>query len=76
VIPQSPAENHLADRHYVSVVLHLVLDQHGQMIHGELVGDANALPARFSGWRGLTRALQAWLTRHEQDGAADKPENP
>jgi len=75
-LPQSPAENHLADRRYVSVVLRLVLDQHGQMIHGEVVGDATTRPTRFSGWRGLTRAVQAWLTRHEQDGAADAPPTP
>jgi len=73
-LPQSPAENHLTNRRYVSVVLRLVLDQHGRMIHGELVGDANTRPTRFSGWRGLTRALQAWLTRHGQDSAADTPE--
>jgi len=75
-LPQLPAENHLADRRYVSVVLRLVLDQHGQMIHGEVVGDANMRPARFSGWRGLTRAVRVWLARHEQDGAADAPETP
>jgi hypothetical protein len=73
-VPQPPAENHLTDRHYVSVVLRLVLDQQGQMIHGELVGDANARPTRFSGWRGLTRALQSWLRRQEQDGVTDEPE--
>ena len=60
----------------MSVVLRLVLDQHGQMIHGEVIGDATTRPARFSGWPGLTRALQAWLTRYEQDGAADAPETP
>ena len=60
----------------MSVVLRLVLDQHGQMLHGEVVGDVNTRPARFSGWLGLTRALQAWLTRHEQEGAADEPEIP
>ena len=60
----------------MSVVLRLVLDKRGQMIHGELVGDANTRPARFSGWRGLTRALQVWLARHEQDDAADAPETP
>ena len=75
-MPQSPAENHLVDRRYVSVVLRLVLDEHGQMIHGEVVGDADTRPARFSGWRGLTRAMQAWLTRHAQDGAVDAPETP
>ena len=75
-MPQSPAENHLADRRYVSVVLRMVLDQHGELIHGELVGDVNTRPTRFSGWRGLTRALQIWLTRQEQDSTADEPETP
>lgn len=75
-LPQPPAENHLADRRYVSVVLRLVLDQHGQMIHGEVVGDTNMRPTRFSGWPGLTCALQAWLTRHDQDGSADTPVKP
>ena len=69
--PQSPAENHLADRRYVSVVLRLVLDQHGQLLHGELVGDTTSRPAPFSGWRGLTRALQAWLTRQDGEGTSD-----
>ena len=64
---QSPAENHLADRHYVSVVLRLVLNQHGKMIYGELVGAPNTLPIRFSGWRGMTRAVRNWLIRQKQD---------
>jgi hypothetical protein len=72
-LPQPPVENHLADRRYVSVVLRLVLDQHGQMIHGEVVGDATMRPARFSGWSGLTPALQAWLARQEQNGANGAP---
>ncbi|MBK9942295.1 MAG: hypothetical protein IPP13_11830 [Kouleothrix sp.] len=75
-MPQPPGENHLADRRYVSLVLRLVLDQHGQMIHGEVVGDANARPTRFSGWRGLTRAVQIWLAHQEQDGTADEPTTP
>lgn len=66
---QPPAENHLANRRYISVVLRLVLDQHGHMIHGEVIGDANMRPARFSGWRGLTHALQDWLINQEQDAA-------
>jgi hypothetical protein len=51
----------------------LVLDQHGQMIHGEVVGDVTKRPARFRGWSGLTSVLQAWLVRQEQDGADESP---
>ena len=42
-LPQPPAENHLAERRYVSVVLRLVLDQHGQMLHGEVVYDGGMI---------------------------------
>ena len=70
-MPQSPADNYLADRHYVSAVLRLVLDEHGKMIYGELVSAPNILPIRFSGWRGMTRAVRNWLSRQEQDGASD-----
>ena len=72
-MPEPPAENHLADRRYVSVVLRLVLDEHGLLIHGEVVGDATTRPARFSGWPGLTRALQAWLAGQEQPDTNTPP---
>jgi hypothetical protein len=73
-LPQLPAENHLTDRRYVSVVLRLVLDHQGQLVHGEIVGDANTRPTRFRGWRGLTGALQTWLNK--QDGTTEEPETP
>jgi hypothetical protein len=41
-----------------------------------LPASVNTRPARFSGWPGLTRAVQAWLTRHAQDDAADVPPPP
>ena len=75
-LPRLRAENHLADRHYVSVVIRLMLDRRGRMVHGELVGSANTRPTRFSDWDGLTHALQAWLKQHEQDDPADEPEAP
>lgn len=67
----SSAENYLADRRYVSVVVRLVLDQRGHMIHGEVVGAANTQPTRFSGWPGLNRAIRAWLAQPERDADSD-----
>jgi len=60
----------------MSVVLRLVLDQHGQLLHGELVGDATTRPARFNGWRGLTHAVRTWLTRQATEGTSDEPWKP
>ena len=60
-------ENNLAERRNVTVILRLVLDQHGQLIHGELVDVADAPQERFIGWRGMIRAVRAWLIRQERN---------
>jgi hypothetical protein len=63
----------LAERRHVTVILRLVLDRGGRLIHGEVV-DVEAGPwARFAGWRGLTRTLHAWLASQEQPEPGDPP---
>jgi len=64
-------ENHLAECRNVTVILRLVLDQHGRLSHGELVDVAGTLQQRFIGWRGMIRAECNWLMRQEQDDTAD-----
>ena len=52
----------LADKRYVTVVLRLLMDRRGRLVRGEVV-DAQGEPGgRFVGWRGLIRAVRAWLT--------------
>lgn len=62
---QPSHENVLEQRHYVTLILRLSLDQHGRLIQGEMVDTANELQERFMGRAGLTRAVQSWLTRQE-----------
>jgi len=62
--------SNLSDRRYVTVVLRLLLDKRGRLIHGELVDTAGALQERFVGWRGLLRAVKTWLMQQEQKGTA------
>ena len=70
-MPTPPAGNNLAGKLYATLVLRLVLDQRGRLMHGELVDVAGGLSNRFVAWRGLIRTLRAWLTCQEQEGASD-----
>jgi hypothetical protein len=59
----------LADRRHLIVVLRIVTGAGGRLLYGEVV-DVRAGPRhRFSGWRGLERALRQWL---ETETAADR----
>ena len=51
----------LAHRHVVAVVLRLVTDRRGELLHGEVVDTSGRVRARFRGWDGLTPAVQGWL---------------
>lgn len=58
----------LGHRRLVTVVLRLVLDRHGVLVHGEVVDAANRRQRRFAGWEGLVPAVRAWLEREPADG--------
>ncbi len=53
--------NHLSDKHQVTVVIRLVLDRHGKLMHGELVDVKTKSQGRFANWTGLVRTLREWL---------------
>ena len=58
--------NHLADKRYITVVLRLVVDEHGRVTHGQLIEVSNGHKQRFKGWRGLVWAVRGWLTGQGQ----------
>jgi len=66
-LPIQPNGNHLGDKRNVTVVLRLVLDAHGRLMHGELVDMEGTLQQRFKGQRGLAQAVRMWLVSQEQD---------
>lgn len=75
-MPTTPAENNLAGKRNATLILRLVLDQRGRLMHGELLDVAGGLPDRFVAWRGLLRTVRAWLTSQEQTETSDDPEKP
>ena len=60
--------NHLGHRRLVTVVLRLILDRRGLLVHGEVVDEANRLQGRFASWDRLVPALSAWLKADQADG--------
>jgi len=65
----------LADKHDVTLILRLVVDAQGHLIHGEVGGLEDAPEfqhwVRFRGADGLLGAVQTWLTSaaHDQEHA-------
>jgi hypothetical protein len=62
-------EDPLAGRRVVAVVLRVVLDTHGLVLHGEVVDTATRTTERFAGWEGLVATVRRCLGR----SAAVKP---
>jgi hypothetical protein len=51
----------LADKQNVSVILRLVIDEHGALVHGELVALDGTSRGRFADWPALVRLLNRLL---------------
>jgi len=67
-MPQAADNSTLLDRHYVTLILRLTLDQAGDLIQGDLVDTTNGLPEHFIGTTGLHQAVEAWLRKqHSKD---------
>lgn len=56
-----PNGERLADKRNVTLILRLVLDRDGKLMHGELVDVGGKVQTRFIRWRELTRTVRAWL---------------
>jgi hypothetical protein len=64
-------ESNLAERHYVTLIVRLMVDRQGQLIHGEMVDANNTFRERFIGRSGLIDTVQTWLTQQEHGVAGD-----
>ena len=62
-------DSELEERFPVTLIVRLVVDQHGQLINGELMDATYTFRQHFLGRDGLTDAVDAWLIRQEEGGA-------
>lgn len=51
----------LRDKRYVTAILRLLLDKHGELVHGEVADMDCKSVERFVDWRDLAPAVRAWL---------------
>jgi hypothetical protein len=63
VATQQGAEEHLNERHYVTVILRLLVNRNGHLERGDVVDAAGALHGRFASWPELITRLQGFLER-------------
>ena len=70
---EGPAPSWLVDRRHVSVILRLVLNERGRLLYGHVVDHSRELRNPFTEWRGMARAVRAWLATVEPTAATDRP---
>ena len=66
----SSALERLSDSQYVVLILRLLVDKHGQIVHGEVGGAAGERDERWVRFRGADGLLEAIRTRLSSGGGA------
>jgi hypothetical protein len=66
--PTSTGDEQLSNQQYVLVILRLLLDEHRQLVHGEVVDEAGQLHSRFRDWRGMAAAVRSWIAFRRGEG--------
>jgi hypothetical protein len=63
-----PTNERLAERQYITLILRLLLDPAGNLVHGEVGAVEREMDwIRFTGSDGLQAAIEAWLARSRQE---------
>lgn len=66
VLSTTPYGSGLERKRYLTMVLRLLLDQRGTLVHGEVVGLDGRIHQRFVDWPGMVRAVQAALENEQR----------
>ena len=56
-----PPGEDLSDNQYVTLILRLLVDPEGRLVHGEVLDAVGRPCRRFRGWGGLARAVRCAL---------------
>jgi hypothetical protein len=59
----------LSGKQEVTVILRLLMDEQGKLVHGNLVDVDGQSRGRFSDWGDLVSLLQQWLDSQERRGS-------
>lgn len=68
-MPESSTGERLGDKRHVTLVLRMVVDATGTLMHGE-IGDLNGITrGRFAAWDRLAASVQEVLSEHGERGS-------
>ena len=56
-----PDRDGSSESRYVTVVVRLLVDGRGRLLHGESVDVAGQVRGRFAQWQDFNRAMEGWL---------------
>lgn len=63
-----PTDERLAEMQYITLILRLLLDPAGNLVHGEVGAVEREMDwIRFTGSDGLQAAIDAWIRRRRQE---------
>lgn len=62
MLPDEPHNDQLSEKHQVTLILRMLMDEHSHLLHGELVDVSGNSWGHFSGWENLVTVLREWLT--------------
>ncbi len=74
--PSVPVDDNVSDASNLTLILRLVINRRGELMHGEIVDvDLRSL-GRFAAWTQMVRILRTWLESQSTDESADRPSGP
>ena len=59
----------LSEKHQVTVILRMLMDEQGKLLHGNLVDVDGQSRGRFSNWGDLVNLLRQWFDSQERGGS-------
>jgi hypothetical protein len=62
-LPITPYVDKLTEKRHITVILRLVVNQDGRLVHGEVVDVEGKPQGRFVGWQQLGPAIQGWMAK-------------
>jgi hypothetical protein len=64
-LPSEAPADQLANRHYVSLILRLVIERDGTLVYGEILSLDSVTKGRFTTWEGFFEIVQTGLAPPE-----------
>jgi hypothetical protein len=55
----------LSEKQQVTIILHMLMDEQGKLVHGDLLNVNGESSGRFSSWEEVIGVLHEWFVNYE-----------